>query len=223
MQRLLIISNRLPISVEKRKKGLHFVPSVGGLATGLKSFHKSYNSIWIGWPGINPEKIKGEKPDVEARLLAEGCSPVFLSKREIEDFYHGFCNKTIWPLFHYFTQYAVYNKDLWQTYERVNQAFSDAVVEVAEESDVIWIHDYHLMLLPQLVKERLPKATVGFFLHIPFPSFEIFSLKPLAGVVSKNSGFPNFLSALIFLISETTPKRGIRCPPVPPPVSNIFI
>ena len=178
MQRLLIVSNRLPVSVEKKKGNLHFEPSVGGLARGLGSFYKSYNSIWIGWPGIGQEKIKGEEKDIEARLLSEGCYPVFLSEHDIEDYYHGFCNRTIWPLFHYFPLYAVYSKDLWQAYERVNQAFANAVVEVAEDGDIIWVHDYHLMLLPELIRERLPKAAIGFFLHIPFPSFEIFRLLP---------------------------------------------
>jgi len=176
--RLLVVSNRLPISVQKRNRKLHFELSVGGLATGLGAFYKSRDSTWIGWPGIAQEKIAGEEKDIEARLLSESCYPVFFPEHDVEDYYHGFCNKTIWPLFHYFTQYAVYNKNLWQTYERVNQAFSDAIVEVAEESDIIWIHDYHLMLLPKLIRERLPKATVGFFLHIPFPSFEIFRLLP---------------------------------------------
>ena len=178
MQRLLIISNRLPVTVEKRKRGLRFEPSIGGLVTGLKSFHKSHNSAWIGWPGINLERIKEEEPDVEARLLSESCYPVFLSQQDIEDYYHGFCNKTIWPLFHYYPSYTVYSKDLWEAYERINEVFADAVAEVAEQGDIIWIHDYHLMLLPNLVRERLPEATVGFFLHIPFPSFEIFRLLP---------------------------------------------
>ncbi len=178
MQRVLIVSNRLPVTVETRKRGLRFEPSIGGLATGLKSFYKSYNGIWIGWPGINLEKIKEEEQDVEARLLSESCYPVFLSQQDIEDYYHGFCNKTIWPLFHYYPSYTVYSKDLWQAYERVNEIFADAVAEIAEQGDIIWIHDYHLMLLPKLVKERFPEASIGFFLHIPFPSFEMFRLLP---------------------------------------------
>lgn len=177
-QRLLIISNRLPISVEKRRRGLHFEPSIGGLATGLRSFYKSYNSTWIGWPGINLEKIKDEELDVQLRLLCENCYPVFLSQHDVEDYYHGFCNKTIWPLFHYYPSYTAYSKDLWEAYERVNRIFADAVTEFAEQGDIIWIHDYHLMLLPRLVRERLPEAAIGFFLHIPFPSFEVFRLLP---------------------------------------------
>ncbi|MBA7669605.1 hypothetical protein ES703_77737 [subsurface metagenome] len=178
MQRLLIVSNRLPVSVEKRRRGLRFEPSIGGLATGLRAFYKSYNSTWIGWPGINSERIIEEKPEVEERLLSESCYPVFLSQHDIEDYYHGFCNKTIWPLFHYYPSYTVYSKDLWQAYERVNEIFADAVAEIAEQGDIIWIHDYHLMLLPKLVRERFPEAAVGFFLHIPFPSFEMFRLLP---------------------------------------------
>ncbi|GAI42368.1 unnamed protein product, partial [marine sediment metagenome] len=130
------------------------------------------------WTGIELGKIGEEKQEVEARLSSESCYPVFLSQQDIEDYYHGFCNKTIWPLFHYFPEYTVYSADFWQAYERVNQVFADAVAGVAKSNDVIWVHDYHLMLLPKLIRERLPEATVGFFLHIPFPSFEIFRLLP---------------------------------------------
>jgi len=177
MRRLLIVSNRLPITVQEKKGTLHFEPSVGGLVTGLRPLYKSYNSIWIGWTGIDLERIKEER-DIMPRLLAERCYPVSLSQRDVEAYYQGICNKTIWPLFHYFPLYTVYSKDFWQAYERVNTAFANVVAGIAKPNDIIWIHDYHLMLLPKLVRERLPKATVGFFLHIPFPSFEVFRLLP---------------------------------------------
>jgi len=178
MPRLLIVSNRLPLSVEKRRGRLRFEASIGGLATALGAFYKSHPSIWIGWPGIELEKIKGEEKDVETRLLSESCQPVFLSEQDVEDYYHGFCNKTIWPLFHYFPEYTVYSQDFWQAYKRVNEVFASAVAEVAEDGDIIWVHDYQLMLLPELIRDRLSKATIGFFLHIPFPSFEVFRLLP---------------------------------------------
>ena len=178
MERLLIVSNRLPITVHKRRGEFHFESSLGGLATALGSFYKSCNCLWIGWPGISLERIEEERKDIEAKLLSENCYPIFLSQQDIQDYYHGFCNRTIWPLFHYLTFYTIYSQDLWQAYERVNKAFFEAVIEVAQPSDIIWIHDYHLMLLPRLVRERLPQATLGFFLHIPFPSFEIFRLLP---------------------------------------------
>jgi len=177
MQRLLIVSNRLPLTIQEKKGDLHIEPSAGGLATGLSSWYKSCNSIWIGWAGIGRKKIKDET-DIMARLLPENCYPVSLSEYNVEAYYHGFCNRTIWPLFHYFPLYAEYSENFWQAYERVNTAFANAVAEIAKPNDIIWIHDYHLMLLPKLLRERLPKATVGFFLHIPFPSFEIFRLLP---------------------------------------------
>jgi len=178
MNRLLIVSNRLPIKIVKRKNKVHFQRSVGGLATGLSSFYKSCQSLWIGWPGITLKKIKKEKKDVETRLMAENNYPVFLSQQDVEGYYNGFCNKTIWPLFHYFTQYTKYNENLWRHYKRVNEAFCDAVIKVMEPDDVIWVHDYHLMLFPKLIREKIPDATIGFFLHIPFPSFEEFRLLP---------------------------------------------
>ncbi len=177
MQRLLIVSNRLPITIQERKGDLHAEPSVGGLATGLRSWYKSYPSIWIGWAGIGRKKIKKEK-DIMGRLLSENCHPVPLSQPDVEAYYQGICNRTIWPLFHYFPLYAEYREDFWRAYERVNTTFANVVSGIAKPNDIIWVHDYHLMLLPKLLRERLPKAAIGFFLHIPFPSFEIFRLLP---------------------------------------------
>ena len=177
MQRMLIVSNRLPFTIQERKGELHIEPSVGGLATGLSSWYKSLDSTWIGWAGITQKKIKREK-DIMARLLSENCHPVSISQHDVEAYYNGICNRTVWPLFHYFPFRAEYGQDFWPAYERVNTAFANVVAGLARPDDIIWIHDYHLMLLPRLLRERLPKATVGFFLHIPFPSFEIFRLLP---------------------------------------------
>ncbi len=122
--------------------------------------------------------LRRSEEKVREVLKSESCHPIFLSQQDIENFYYGFCNKTIWPLFHYFIQYTVFSKNFWNAYRQVNRVFCDAVVKIAEPEDTIWIHDYHLMLLPELVRERLPDARIGFFLHIPFPSFEVFSLLP---------------------------------------------
>jgi len=175
MERLLIVSNRLPITVQERRGELQVEPSVGGLATGLSSWYKSSNSLWIGWPGVAGKEIE---KDVEARLLSEDCYPVPLSEHDVEAYYHGFSNRTIWPLFHYFPLHAEYSEEFWRAYERVNTTFADLIAEIARPNDLIWIHDYHLMLLPRLLRQRLPRAAIGFFLHIPFPSFEIFRLLP---------------------------------------------
>ncbi|MBI2676046.1 MAG: bifunctional alpha,alpha-trehalose-phosphate synthase (UDP-forming)/trehalose-phosphatase [Candidatus Aenigmarchaeota archaeon] len=181
--RLLIVSNRLPITVLKKNGDLKFQKSVGGLASGLKAFldagmpsSGATGYLWVGWPGVSVEgKAKEKLKDMLARHYAY---PVFLSQKEMDKFYNGFCNKTIWPLFHYFPSYAVYEEEYWKHYRRVNEAFCDAVMEVAKPGDLIWVHDYHLMLLPKLLRKRLDGAMIGFFLHIPFPSFEIFRQLP---------------------------------------------
>jgi len=97
----------------------------------------------------------------------------------MDKFYHGFCNKTIWPLFHYFPSYTVYDQSYYAHYKAVNQIFCEAVLKIVQPGDVIWIHDYHLMLLPRLLKEQRPENPVGFFLHIPFPVFELFRTLPV--------------------------------------------
>ncbi|MDY6853361.1 MAG: bifunctional alpha,alpha-trehalose-phosphate synthase (UDP-forming)/trehalose-phosphatase [Thermodesulfobacteriota bacterium] len=208
MNRLLIISNRLPVSIEKKKGALHFQLSVGGLATGLSSLYKSYNSIWIGWPGIALDNIEEGAEEIETKLISEyNCKPIFLSKTDIEKYYHGFSNRTLWPLFHYFPQYVVNDRSFWEAYKRVNKLFSDSVMKVAQKGDTIWIHDFHLMLLPSLIREKLPDAAIGFFQHIPFPSFEVFRLLPwrkqiLEGLLGADLvGFHTYDYARHFLLS----------------------
>ncbi len=175
---MIIVSNRLPVTVSKREGKFHFQPSAGGLATGLGSFYRDTGGIWLGWPGVASESARGHEEEIIAKLSELSCKPVFLSQRQIENYYYGFSNKTLWPLFHYFLQYALFDRKLWEAYRRVNRIFCDAVLEVADPDSVIWVHDYQLLLLPGLLREKLPNATIGFFLHIPFPSYEIFRVLP---------------------------------------------
>jgi len=177
MRKIFLISNRLPINIVKKKEELYFRPSSGGLATGLGSLYQKYHSLWIGWPGIVPANV-AEKHKITKSLKSEKMFPVFLTKQDIDDYYEGFSNKTIWPLFHYFTQFCIYDEKHWAAYVKVNEIFCDELISKVKSDDIIWIHDYHLMLLPKLIRERIPDATIGFFLHIPFPSFEIFRLLP---------------------------------------------
>jgi len=178
MGRLLIVSNRLPVTLHRSKGHLHFEPSAGGLATGLSSFYLNYNALWIGWPGIDRKGSSNDREEIKEKLLRDNCYPVFLSQREVDEYYNKFCSATIWPLFHYFPQYAHYDEASWAAYERANKQFCDAIVEVWQQGDIIWVHDFHLMLLPKMLRERLPDPTIGFFLHIPFPSIELFRLLP---------------------------------------------
>ncbi len=180
--RLLIVSNRLPVTVFDEDGELVTRPSAGGLVTGLGAYLDSLKPenreyAWIGWPGIDlPENAR---PELEERLAREhNAYPVFASKRMMEAFYGGFCNSTLWPLFHYFPSYATFEDDDWESYKNVNMRFCDAVLRMARPDDVVWVHDYHLMLLPKMLRQRAPGLTVGFFLHIPFPSFELFRLLP---------------------------------------------
>lgn len=185
---MLIISNRLPFTIVEKDGDLSFKPSSGGLISGLTAYlsgdekdnsgHKS-NSIpyvWVGWPGatIPEEKQKRLKEDVTDL----NCCPVFISEEEMDKFYYGFCNSTIWPLFHYFPMYTHYEQDEWEVYREVNERFADAVAEIIQPGDVVWVHDYHFMLLPALIRKRVPGANIGFFLHIPFPGYEIFRQMP---------------------------------------------
>jgi len=179
MARLLVIANRLQFSISKREGEFHFRPSPGGLATGLSSLPDSYERLWIGWPGIASERLTDkDKDQIREKLVTENCVPIFLSQRQLELYYSGFCNKTIWPLFHYFPTRAAYERRFWQAYNKVNQFFCDEILKVAANDDYIWVHDYQLMLLPKLIRQNLTEAKIGFFLHIPFPSFELFRLLP---------------------------------------------
>lgn len=179
MSRFLIISNRLPVQINLSDDNIDVTPSVGGLATGMLSVSKSFNSLWIGWSGIDKETLSSKsKKMVDQALHRENCVDVHLTQEEVELYYEGFSNKTIWPLFHYFNQFVHFEEEQWEAYKKVNQKFADVIAENMEGVDRIWVHDYHLLLLPQMIKERFPDVTIGFFLHIPFPSYELFRILP---------------------------------------------
>ncbi|KGK30380.1 bifunctional alpha,alpha-trehalose-phosphate synthase (UDP-forming)/trehalose-phosphatase [Cellulophaga sp. E6(2014)] len=179
MGKTIIISNRLPIQLQIHNGGITAIPSVGGLATGMKSVHSGGDSLWIGWSGLTDEEIpENLVGDIDDALAKHGSSKVNLSQQEVDGFYYGFSNRTVWPLFHYFLEYSEFEIESWETYKKVNQKFADAIVAKADDDDTIWVHDYQLMLVPQMVREKLPNISIGFFLHIPFPSFEIFRTLP---------------------------------------------
>lgn len=186
MERFLIISNRLPVQMSISDDQVHITSSVGGLATGMASVSKSSNSKWIGWSGLDVDTLTPEKArQVNDALQEKEYINVNLTAQEVELYYEGFSNKTIWPLFHYFNQFVKYEEEQWQAYVKVNRKFADVIAENIEGVDKIWIHDYHLLLLPQMIKERFPDVTIGFFLHIPFPSYEIFRILPWRNEIIK--------------------------------------
>src|SRR5688572_3024401 len=183
MARLIVVSNRLSSSLKREGDTWTFAPSAGGLATALSSYLErrraadpNFECIWVGSPGTSVEP--DEQPEVRRLLAQHGSSPVFLSEDDIHGFYEGFCNSTIWPLFHYFPSYTQYHEAEFSAYTRVNRAFAQAVLDLAKPGDLIWVHDYHLLLVPRLLRAEAPDLTIGLFLHIPFPSFEVFRQLP---------------------------------------------
>lgn len=179
-QKLIIVSNRLPVSVKKENGEITFTPSSGGLATAMSSLDKKNKEmVWIGWPGLPSDDLTPqEKSTIKNKLKEYDCYPVFLTSEQVDNFYFGYANDTIWPLFHYFPVFTRHHSDFWKTYETVNQIFKKSVIKQADDNSLIWIHDYHLMLLPAMLRESLPGSAIGFFLHIPFPSYEIFRTLP---------------------------------------------
>lgn len=177
MSKTIIVSNRLPVRIERTEEGLHYKPSEGGLATGLGSIYKEGDNIWIGWPGLPFEDLE-EQQEVNKSLTEHNMRGVFLTNEEVEKYYLGFSNQVLWPAFHYFMHYIQYDSDGWDAYYSANRKFADAIAEWLEPDDVIWVHDYQLLLVPQMVREQFPQVTIGFFQHIPFPSYEVFRTIP---------------------------------------------
>ncbi|MFD2823391.1 bifunctional alpha,alpha-trehalose-phosphate synthase (UDP-forming)/trehalose-phosphatase [Lacinutrix iliipiscaria] len=179
MNKTIIVSNRLPLQVIIHQNTLKIIPSVGGLATGMKSVHAEGNGIWVGWSGIPEEELSTELSEKVAKeIRKEKCVSVPLTLDDVEEYYEGFSNKALWPLFHYFMEYTGFEEHEWEAYKRVNQKFAEIVLENIDDGDTVWVHDYQLLLLPQLIKDKKPNITIGFFLHIPFPSYEIFRTFP---------------------------------------------
>ena len=169
MPQILIVSNRLPVTVKKVAGKLTFETSMGGVATGLASYVANRKSKWIGWPGIASEDLtEADKKKIIKELAKRNCVPVFLGRKQLDNFYNGYSNSLLWPLFHNLPMAPA--KDIWwQAYKSANRAFHDVVLQTATTTNSVWVQDYQLLLLPEMLKLERPKLHVGFFLHIPFP------------------------------------------------------
>jgi trehalose 6-phosphate synthase len=178
--RLLIISNRLPFVIEKQDDQLTLKGGSGGLTTALAPVLRNRGGIWIGWTGsvdLDEKEVAAlcKKNQKEQGFLF---SPVFLNKEEVSQYYEGFSNEILWPLFHDLQSQCHFVPEYWQAYENVNKKFTDVVVKHAHPNDFIWVHDYHLMLLGQELRQRNMNQKSGFFLHIPFPPLDLFLKLP---------------------------------------------
>ncbi len=191
---IINVSNRLPVTVGKK-----ITKSSGGLVAALEGLSpEEYKLKWIGWPGatVNDTARQQEIEDILGR--EHGCIPVFLSKKEVAGHYEGFSNSSVWPLLHYMPNFMRYDPTWWEQYRIVNQRFADKVLSMAKPGNLVWVHDYQLMLMPAMLHEQMPELKIGFFLHTPFPSFEIFRCHPkrreiLAGILGADLiGFHTF-------------------------------
>ncbi|XP_004295412.1 PREDICTED: alpha,alpha-trehalose-phosphate synthase [UDP-forming] 1-like [Fragaria vesca subsp. vesca] len=183
-QRLLVVANRLPVSaVRKGEDSWQLEISVGGLVSALLGV-KEFDARWIGWAGVNVPDTVGQKALTKA-LAEKRCIPVFLDEEIVHQYYNGYCNNILWPLFHYLglpqeDRLATTRsfQSQFDAYKKANQMFADVVNKHYEDGDVVWCHDYHLMFLPKCLKEHNSRMKVGWFLHTPFPSSEIHRTLP---------------------------------------------
>src|SRR5437870_1644632 len=178
MSRLVLVSNRLPFALEPAGKGQWRVThSPGGLVSALGPVLRGRGGTWIGWPGV-----AGEIPDAPFSKATRGVGysvvPVALSEAERDEFYFGYSNEVIWPLFHDLQNFCNFEPAFWQTYKAVNERYAEAIARHCRPGDFIWVHDYHLMYVAQALRERGVRAVLSFFLHIPFPSYDIFTKLP---------------------------------------------
>jgi alpha,alpha-trehalose-phosphate synthase [UDP-forming] len=171
--RFVVVSNRLPVDRVVAEDGSPaWKQSPGGLVTALEPVMRHADGAWVGWVGA---------PDVELPPFTHAgirVVPVALTAADVEDFYEGFSNDTIWPLYHDVIVPATYHRQWWESYVAVNQRFADAAAAVADEGATVWVQDYQLQLVPRMLRLRRPDLTIGFFNHIPFPAYGLFSQLP---------------------------------------------
>lgn len=223
--RLLLISNRLPITIKRAEDRQYtFSMSSGGLVTGLSGLSKTTSFQWYGWPGL--EVPEAEAGSMRQRLKDEyNAVPVFVDDELADRHYNGFANSILWPLFHYHPGEITFDEGAWAAYKEVNRLFAQTVIKDVQDGDMIWVHDYHLMLLPQMLREEIGNSKknvkIGFFLHTPFPSSEIYRILPvreqlLLGLLDCDLiGFHtydyarHFLSSCSRILSTSTTPNGV--------------
>jgi trehalose 6-phosphate synthase/phosphatase len=178
MPRLILASCRLPITVRLDGGDLRVQRSPGGLATGLRGPHERSDGLWIGWPGDISGLSDEQRANLNERLRDMRIVPIELSEAESNGFYEGFSNLVLWPLFHYLLDQVPLDARDWDTYQAVNRRFAEAIAERYQAGDMVWVQDYQLLLVPAMLRELVPNAQIGFFLHIPFPASEVFRILP---------------------------------------------
>jgi len=222
--RLIVVSNRLPVKVTRENGEWKFLVSSGGLVSALEGVKHDHPFIWVGWTGKDVA-LKDQMP-LKKRFWEElNCLPVFLNAQVADLYYNGFCNDVLWPLFHYVPLPIVsaegdrkFDFKYWDAYSKANHRFAEAVMAIYQPGDIVWVQDYHLMLLPSILRNRIRDISIGFFLHTPFPSSEVYRVLPvrskvLQGVLAADLiGFHTYDYARHFL-SVSTRILGLEASP----------
>lgn len=227
--RLIIVANRLPITVKRTEDGAYdLIPSSGGLVSGLAGMMKTKEFQWYGWPGL-------EIPEEDVDLMKQRCRdehkaiPVFMSEELSDLHYNGFSNSILWPLFHYHPGEITFDESAWEGYSEANRLFAKAIARNLQDNDLVWVQDYHLMLLPAMLREEIENKEVkpqnvklGFFLHTPFPSSEIYRILPVRNEILEGIlhcdliGFHtydyarHFLSSCARILGLATTPNGVE-------------
>ncbi|MDB4673365.1 bifunctional alpha,alpha-trehalose-phosphate synthase (UDP-forming)/trehalose-phosphatase [Verrucomicrobiales bacterium] len=217
MSRTILVSNRLPVRMNADGQPER---TTGGLASALQGIGGS-DSLWIGWPGVPSEEIDNPA-ELEKTLAKIGVAPVMMNAELLDGFYEGYSNSTLWPVLHSMLERARFDKAWFDIYRQANISFAETVLSHVGPGDTVWIHDYHLFLLPALLREGCPGLKIGFFLHTPFPSSEAFRAVPgrqriLRGLLGVDLiGFHtynyqrHFRSALLRLLGIETEIDSLR-------------
>ncbi|MCK4747792.1 MAG: bifunctional alpha,alpha-trehalose-phosphate synthase (UDP-forming)/trehalose-phosphatase [Bacteroidales bacterium] len=179
MKRLILASNLLPVNISWQDEKYQIKKAEEQTISGLQNFYMAFEPRWVGLTGFENHDFTPEETEaLESSLEPLSCVPIFARPRDRNLYLHGFSRNTIWPLFHYFTENVTYSEVSWKAYVKINRLFAEKILRIINDGDILWIHDYHLMLLPQMIRDQKPGISIGLFIHIPFPSFELFRLLP---------------------------------------------
>lgn len=179
MKRLILASNLLPVHIQWENGKYQIEKEEETTISGLENFYSEFQTEWVGLtPFENHDFNAKEIRALETALEPFHCVPLFPRQRDRDLHLHGFSRNTLWPLFHYFTENVTYSEVSWKAYVKINRMYAEKILEIIQDGDILWIHDYHLLMLPQMIREERPDISIGLFIHIPFPSFELFRLLP---------------------------------------------
>lgn len=179
MKRLILASNQLPVHINWKEGKYQIEKAEETTISGLQNFYSEFEPEWVGLTGLENHEFKADEiRSLEAGLKRFNCVPIFPRPRDGNLHLHGFARNTLWPLFHYFAEHVTYSEITWKAYVKINRLYAEKILKIIQKEDILWVHDYHLLMVPQMIREERPDISIGLFVHIPFPSYELFRLLP---------------------------------------------